>query len=276
VAGGHDGCPPNVSGASQPMHEESDRHRRMTPVTHSSAWGCTSMCDSSTGSLCPGRRAVWKQGLVGSKERQLARWPPVTPQSTSQVNPGHTADNPVRHGSERHRANTSGGSPRLQTTMVCIKAGKHMWRLQGERALQLPHTWCTGRQCGHDWSRTQQGSRDNVLARSRGEASGWDDYTGRQCRSKESRRALGKTKGMQGGIWQVDVVDGRISNRWWKGRSRSCVLAQWLLDGLPQLPQNRANKGVWCGTVGDRSHTLKVHCNGRGATSTQSHDSGSP
>jgi len=63
---------------------------------------------------------------MGSEVRQLVRRPPETPQSTSQVNPGRTAENSDRHANERRRAHTCGSVPRRQTTMACIKAGKRV------------------------------------------------------------------------------------------------------------------------------------------------------
>ena len=150
MAGGLDGCPLNIEGASQLMHEEGESRTSMTPVTHRWALGCTSMPESRTGRLRPGCRTEQKRALVGSEERQPVTQPPATPNWESQVNPARSTDNSERHPDQKLRAHTCCGGPRCQTTMVCIRAGKRMWRLQRERALQLPYTWCTSRQSGRD------------------------------------------------------------------------------------------------------------------------------
>jgi len=138
AAGGLDGRPPNIQEASQPMHEDRESCRRMTPVTHRPAWGRTSMSESSPGSLHPCSRAIRNRALVGSEGRQPARRPPTTPQSKSHVNPGCTANNSGRHADARLQAHTCGGGPCRLTTPVCIKAGKPVRMLLGERAPQLP------------------------------------------------------------------------------------------------------------------------------------------
>jgi len=162
------------------MREKSESCRSTTPVSHRNAWGCHCMCETSTDSLHPGGRTVGNPALVGPEKRQLARQPPATPQSTIQVNPGRTADNSERHADERLRAHTGGSGPRHPTTTVCYKGRNHLGRLQGERALRLPYTCCTGRQSGHDRACTQQESRYDVLARPRGGACGLDHYTARR------------------------------------------------------------------------------------------------
>jgi len=270
-----DGRPPNVHGASQPIDGERESRRSTTPVSHWHTSGRTSPRESSTGSLRPGRRAVQKRALGESEGREPARRPAAPLQSSSQVNPGGTADNNERHAIERLRPHTCGGGPLRQTTTICIKAGKPVRWLQGQKVLALPYTWCIGRQSGRDWAHAQQERRDIVLPRPRGEASSPDHYTGRRPRNKESRQAMGKTRGKQCGIWHLDVVDGWISNGLWKSRSRSCVLKQRQLDGLPQLPRHWTNGGVRCRTVGNRSRTPQVRWKSGGATCTPSHDSGS-
>jgi len=184
------------------------------------------MCESSRGSLRPGHCAIWKTALVGSNRSQPARQPPATPQLPGQFNQGCTADHSETHASEWLRAHTSGVDLRHQTTTVWIKVSKHLQSLQGKRALRLPYTWCTSSQSGHDRARAWQGSRDDVLARPRGEASGQNHFTGRRRRGQESCWTVGKMKGEQGGICLLDVVDGRISNRRWRSMSHSTVV-QW-------------------------------------------------
>jgi len=187
----------------------------MTPVTHRIAWGCNSICESSTDSLRPGRRAVQKRALVGSDGKQPGRRRPATPPLTSQVNPGRTADNSERHTDERLKSPTCGGGSRRQTTSVYFKASKRVRWLPGERALWLPNTWCTRRRSGRNWSQVRQESRHDVFARPRGHASRQDHYTGRLRRGQESRWAVGKKQGNEGGIWHLDVVDGRIPHGQW-------------------------------------------------------------
>jgi len=63
VAGGLDGHPMNIRGALKPIHEESERLRSTTPVTHRRASGYSSIRESSAGSLRPGCRAVQMRAL---------------------------------------------------------------------------------------------------------------------------------------------------------------------------------------------------------------------
>jgi len=197
------------------------------------------MCESGSNSLRPDDHTVWKRALLGSRGRQLARRLPASPESTSQVNPGRAADNSERCANERLRAHTCGGGPRCQTTTVSGKASKRVRRLQVERALRLPHTWCTVRQSGRDRARVQQESRDDMPASPWGPASSQDHHTGRRRRGQLSRRAMRKRKRMQCGIWHLDMEDGRILNRRWKSRSRSSVIERRRLDGLLQLSYGR-------------------------------------
>jgi len=195
MAGGLDGRPPNVEGASQPIHGQGGSRRNTTLVSHSNVWSCTSMCESKTKSLHPGRHAGWKHALVGSEGRLPARRPPASPDLTSQVNPGGAADDPARCAHVRLRAHTCGSGPGRQTTTIHSIASLRVWRLQVERAPRSPHTGWGSRQSGGDGAHVWQESRDDVLARHRGIASGQDHYTGRWHHGQESGRAIGNKTG---------------------------------------------------------------------------------
>jgi len=210
---------------------------------------------------------------VGSDGRQPTRRPPTSPESTSQVNPGRAADNPEKCTHDRLRAHTCGSGPRRQTTTVRGKTSKCVRRLQVEKALRLSHTWSTGRQGSRVRARARQENRDDALARPGGEASGQDHHTGRGRRGQENRRAMGEREGRQGGIWHLDVVDGRISYGRWESGSRSSLLKRRRVDGLLQLPRHRTNGSVRRRIVGNRRRPPKVRHKSGGATITRSHHS---
>jgi len=105
-------------------------------------------------------------------------------------------------------------------------------------------------------------------------ASGQDHHTRRWRRGQKSRRAMREREGRQGGIWHLDVVDGRISNGRWESGSHGGVFKRRRLDGLPQLPWHGTNGGVRRWTMGNRNRTPKVRYESGSAASTRSHDSG--
>ena len=236
---------------------------------------CSASSKRPDSSLHQGRRAVWKHALVRSEVRQPAKRPPATPQSTSQVNPGGTADNSERHANERLRVHACSGGPRRHSRTVCIKVSMRVWRLQGERALHLPYTWRTGSQSVHDRVPSRQESRDNVRARPRGGAIGQDHYTGRPRHGQVSHWAMGQKNGRLGRMWHLDEVDRQITNEWWKSRSRGGALERRQLDGLPQLPRHGKNGAIQHCTMGDQIRIPKVHCNRAGIPGRQIQDSGS-
>jgi len=92
------------------------------------------------------------------------RLPPGSPESSSQVNPGSSADNSKRCACETLRAHTCGIGHRRQTTIVPGKTSKSVRRLQVEKALRLSHTCSSDSQGGRVRERAGRENRDDALA----------------------------------------------------------------------------------------------------------------
>lgn len=85
----------------------------------------------------------------------------------------------------------------------------------------------------------------------------------------------GKRNGRQGGIWNVDVMDGQISNARWQSWSRACELRQRQLDGHPQIPRYRMTRCIRGETLCSRGQYPQLRSISRCVASTGSHHRGS-
>jgi len=93
LPGSLDGCPPDVRGAVQPMHEESQGSRGHTLNLNTDRRVCSQACNSCPSVMCPSGRTIWEQALVQFQRTRQMRQPPTSPQSTSKVQPACTAHN---------------------------------------------------------------------------------------------------------------------------------------------------------------------------------------
>jgi len=163
VGGDRDGRPTDVQEGSQSMQEDSEGGRSSIPHYHRKVRSCSSMCESSTDSWCPGGQGICKRDSALSEGGQPARRPAYSPEWPSLVDTGQAANYCEIHSNEGLMAHTSASGPWHQTTTVHGEASHHMRRLHIETASTPPHTWCTGQQSCHDRVHMRQESRDDML-----------------------------------------------------------------------------------------------------------------
>jgi len=104
---------PDVQGAPQPMHEESQISRSETPNPHKDIPSSTRERKGHPSSLRSSGRTLRERALVGTQRNREARRPPASPRLTSQVRPGGTAQNPEGGTNEGVSAHISDSNLRL-------------------------------------------------------------------------------------------------------------------------------------------------------------------
>jgi len=73
LAGRLDGRAPDVQGATQPMHKESQRSRSQTQNPYKDKQGRPWQRESRPNSLRPNGRTIWERTLVGYQRSRQAR-----------------------------------------------------------------------------------------------------------------------------------------------------------------------------------------------------------
>ena len=145
------------------MHEESQGSRSETPNPYRDIQGSTIECKGRPSTLRPSGRTIWERALVAPQRSKQARQPPTSPQSTSQVGPGHAAHIAKGSINEGVRAHTRACDLRLQTTMSHSEAGKCMQQ-QTEGAAKGPFIQYTDMPSRSDRTHARLDNRRHELA----------------------------------------------------------------------------------------------------------------